>query len=45
MIYEKPKLEKFGTFRDLTEAGALGVGDGGTILCASPCPTTPGGRS
>ncbi len=27
MNYEAPKLQKFGSFRDLTEVGAAGLGD------------------
>jgi hypothetical protein len=35
--YEKPALERFGGFRELTLLGMLGVGDGGSMLCAAPC--------
>lgn len=34
--YQKPVLQRFGTLRELTRSGALGVGDGSTI-CGAPC--------
>ena len=30
-MYKKPELEKFGTFRELTQIGILGATDGYTI--------------
>ena len=30
-MYKKPELEKFGTFRELTQIGIVGVTDGYTI--------------
>ncbi len=41
--YEKPALERFGGFRELTRLGMLGVGDGGSMLCAAPCDADVGG--
>lgn len=41
--YEKPALERFGGFRELTLLGMLGVGDGGSMLCAAPCEAEVGG--
>lgn len=41
--YEKPALERFGGFRELTLLGMLGVGDGGSMLCAAPCEADVGG--
>ena len=39
MIYQKPTLEKFGTFRDLTRLGIDRANDGvgifGTVGCSS----------
>ena len=39
MIYQKPTLEKFGTFRDLTRLGFNKANDGvgifGTVGCSS----------
>lgn len=42
-VYEKPVLERFGGFRQLTLLGMLGVGDGGSMLCAAPCEPDVGG--
>jgi hypothetical protein len=36
-MYEKPKLERFGTFRDLTQFGA----DGGTDMLTMNGPIGP----
>lgn len=33
-MYKKPRVERFGTFRDLTEAGTTGGTDPLTITCA-----------
>jgi hypothetical protein len=30
-MYEKPKLQRFGTFRDLTQAGCEGALDGRVV--------------
>ena len=30
-MYEKPRLERFGTFRDLTKIGGDADGDGGVM--------------
>jgi hypothetical protein len=39
-MYAKPKLERFGTFRELTLGSSLGLGDGATILSGvDPLPT------
>ena len=27
-MYQKPALQRFGTFRDLTQAGCVGASDG-----------------
>ena len=43
-MYQKPKIERFGTFRDLTQVGFNGSTDGYTIegigigndLCGGP---------
>jgi hypothetical protein len=42
--YGKPVLERLGTLRELTLAGALGLGDGATI-CGAPCECVVQGRS
>ena len=34
-MYEKPKLERFGTFRELTQVGFNGNSDGFTV-CGVP---------
>ncbi len=41
-MYQKPSLEKFGTFRDLTQWGFSSASDGGSIFgIGSPgCQTT-----
>ena len=31
MKYSKPKVERFGSFRDLTQQGCFGVPDGFTV--------------
>ena len=31
-MYRKPQLEKFGTFRELTQIGFSGASDGFTII-------------
>lgn len=36
-MYQKPKVERFGTFRELTQIGFQGDSDGFTI-----CGDTPG---
>ncbi|GEM_PF-637245 len=36
-VYQKPKVERFGTFRELTQIGFQGSSDGYTI-----CGDTPG---
>jgi hypothetical protein len=43
-VYQKPKVERFGTFRELTQVGFNGTTDGFTIcgigtgneLCGAP---------
>ncbi len=35
-MYEKPTLEKFGTFRELTQIGFSGATDGFTIIGPPP---------
>lgn len=52
-MYEKPRVERFGTFRDLTQAGTTGLGDlavincnTGNNVCGTPQnPCAPQGRS
>jgi hypothetical protein len=47
-MYEKPKLERFGTFRELTRIGLGPDGDGGIFgYLDGPPPPQPGdgGRS
>lgn len=34
-MYQKPHIEKFGSFRELTRVGAIGSSDGGTFRGAS----------
>jgi hypothetical protein len=43
-VYEKPSLQRFGTFRDLTRWGFASASDGGSILgISSPgCETDTG---
>ena len=36
-MYEKPKLERFGTFEELTKVGIDGRNDGWTINGADGC--------
>jgi len=42
-MYAKPKLERFGTFRELTLGSLVGLGDGGTILGGIDDPLPPTG--
>lgn len=35
-MYQKPKIERFGTFRELTQAGFNGVTDGYAIAGIDP---------
>jgi len=45
-MYQKPSLEKFGTFRDLTQWGLSNASDGGSIFgIGSPGCTTTIGRT
>ncbi len=46
-MYQKPALEKFGTFRDLTQWGFASASDGGSIfgISSSGCSTRIGGRT
>ena len=32
-MYQKPAVERFGTFRALTQAGTTGLGDSAAIMC------------
>ena len=43
-MYKKPKLEKFGTFRELTKLGLDSDGDGGVYigLIANNAPSADG---
>ena len=34
-MYQKPKVERFGTFRELTQTGPLCNTDGGTVVGAN----------
>jgi hypothetical protein len=38
-VYQKPKVERFGTFRELTQVGFQGTSDGFTI-CGTTSPAT-----
>ena len=40
-MYQKPSVQKFGTFRDLTQAGCTGPADGRTFEGASSVGATP----
>ncbi len=46
-MYQKPSLEKFGTFRELTQWGLASASDGGSIFgISSPgCETRIGRRT
>lgn len=49
-MYEKPKVERFGSFRELTLVGLWDDGDGGIIWgigdgCAIGCGSKGGSRS
>ena len=35
-MYQKPTVQKFGTFRDLTRAGCTGASDGATFVGSGP---------
>ena len=35
-MYEKPSVQRFGTFRDLTQAGCSGMSDGETFKGTGP---------
>ena len=35
-MYQKPSVERFGSFRDLTQAGCTGVSDGASFLGSGP---------
>ena len=35
-MYQKPSVQKFGTFRDLTQAGCMGTSDGETFRGSGP---------
>jgi hypothetical protein len=39
-MYEKPVLQRFGTFRELTQWGFANASDGGSIFVISGCSTT-----
>ena len=39
--YEKPAIERFGTFRELTQAGCSGASDGATMLGGTSAGSTP----
>jgi hypothetical protein len=34
-MYQKPQVERFGTFRELTQVGCVGGRDGGSVFGAS----------
>jgi len=46
-MYQKPALEKFGTFRDLTQWGFASASDGGSIfgISSNGCSTRIGRRT
>lgn len=46
-MYQKPSLEKFGSFRDLTQWGFASASDGGSIfgISSSGCQTRIGRRT
>ena len=35
-MYSKPSVQKFGTFRELTQAGCTGTSDGQTFMGSGP---------
>jgi len=37
-MYQKPRVERFGTLRELTQTGASGVTDGATVHLTPPPP-------
>ena len=39
--YQKPAVERFGTFRDLTQAGCAGGSDGATLQGSVSIGSTP----
>lgn len=41
-MYEKPKVQRFGTFRELTQAGVSGACDGFTVTSTDTGVTTDG---
>lgn len=41
-VYEKPKVQRFGTFRELTQAGVTGACDGFTVTSTDTGVTTDG---
>lgn len=43
-MYSKPRLERFGTFRELTLGSLVGLGDGGGILSGIDVPPPTGSR-
>lgn len=42
-MYSKPKLEKFGSFRELTQLGSDADGDGGFFGIGNGCNAIPYG--
>jgi len=44
-MYEKPRVERFGTFRDLTRIGFSGTGDGFLILASHTHATSDTGST
>jgi hypothetical protein len=46
-MYQKPVLQRFGTFRELTQIGLNNATDGGSIfgISSSGCSTTIWGRT
>ncbi len=41
-VYEKPKVQRFGTFRELTQAGVTGSCDGFTVTSTDTGVTSDG---
>ena len=41
-VYEKPKVQRFGTFRELTQAGVTGACDGFTVTSTDTGVTSDG---
>lgn len=41
MTYQKPLVEKFGSFRELTQLGLSSASDGASIFGISGCQTGP----